>query len=749
MTVRREEEAEPEPSVASEMTGVRKIVLPAVPRNKGEDIAAMDAAVIAEWIRHACGEFRGGQNRAVPIFKPADFLILFRYKKFMDLYARALEERGVPFEITGSDAFAGAEEIQEIINLARALNDPDNPIYTVAGLRGIFFGVSDEDLVKFQREGGRFNFMTPRLDLLKCKQLGAANVALGLQRMKEWRGWTLRMPPSAALAKIFEELGILNYLVSKEMGSSRVGNLLKLLEILRNEESKGITAFSGAVAFMEELAEVREIEEISLTPARTDAVRLMNLHKAKGLEARVVFLANPVGIREHPVEKHVVRTAGVVPEGFFAFSRRVGHQTKILSQPVGWEKAAEEEKKYEEAEEQRLMYVAATRAKDMLVISTYEEDLKDRRAWPTLDKAPAGVAELKKFILEISGTRTSPALMKREKALDSRQPFDLVEKSAEKAEREKLLVSKTELERARKEIKASVEGAGEPTYLVESVTALARKEREAPARRRDTGFRHRWGRIVHQVLEAIGSGRLAIFPEAAKEGAGPSGSDRQKLEAFIENILTAEEADFSIREGLLDYVESILDSPFWARVMKAERRYFEIPFSIRTSTRELEEFGRGDIFHSASGFTKTALQSGKRGAIGQDGQKFNTWGKTGMSQKSDDGERGNLPVILGGTIDLVFWEEGKDGEPAGWVIADYKTDKIPISEASLARLGREIGVEMMDKIQAISPEFASIINFYAPQIRLYTRFWGQIVGEPVKESGLYFTSVHHWVSLIK
>jgi len=755
------------------MSGVRKIVLPAVPRNKGEDIAAMDAAVIAEWIRLTCnsgnsgdtnfnsqespwkgertpprsgikvsvpGTRDGTQGRAA---QPSDLLILFRYKKNMDLYARALEERGVPFEITGSDAFAGAEEIQEITNLARALNDPDNPIYTVAVLRGIFFGVSDEDLVEFKRESGRFNFMAPRKEVFECKHLGAANVSLGLKRLKEWRGWTLRMPPSAALSKIFEESGILNYLASKEMGSSRVGNLLKLLEMFRKEESEGRTAFSGAVEFLEELADVREIEEISLTPGRANAVRLMNLHKAKGLEARVVFLANPVGIKEHAVDKHVVRTAGVVPLGFFAFSKRVGHQTKMLSQPSGWEKAAEQERKYEDAEEQRLMYVAATRAKDMMVVSTYAGDLKDRRAWPTLDDALAGVPELE-------GTADWLRAMKNE------------EFRFEAIPREKVSVKKTEVERARKEIKANTEAGGEPTYMVETVTALAKKESEAPAaRRRGAGLGLSWGRIVHQVLEAIGSGRLS-FPSLEADRRRPSPSsptplikgeqkgkreaikisaatpmgevwseeERKKLRSFIENILAADESDGSDIDGLVDHVESILSSPFWARVMKAERRHFEIPFSIRTSQREIAELGRSKSYLLSAGFAK---KSGfkKEAEPGRDGKP------TGASQESDARGPDEIPVILTGMIDLVFWEDndrglngkeaerGKETAGAGWVIADYKTDYI--------------------RPQLLEEDLAGLAAAYAPQVRLYTRFWSQITGEPVLEAGLYFTSINRWV----
>jgi ATP-dependent helicase/nuclease subunit A len=451
--------------------------------------------------------------------------------------------------------------------------------------------------------------------------------------------------------------------------------------MLRNEERKGTTAFSGAVDFIEELAEVREIEEMSLTPARENAVRLMNLHKAKGLEAPVVFLANPVGMKEHPVDKHVIRTEGVVPQGFFAFSKRGLFQGKILSQPMGWEKAAEEERKYEEAEEQRLMYVAATRARNMLVVSTYEGDLGDKRSWRTLDDALGDVPELE-------GTGDWIKVIGEESFRFPAVP------------REKAVVTKAEVERARKEMAVKTETAGEPTYLVETVTAVAKKERELPARRHDTGLGLSWGRLVHQALEAIGSGRMKLATtDQSKE-------DRARLELFIENMLAADEGDFSDKERLISHIESILESDFWQRIIRGEKRYFEIPFAIKT--------------------TKAALEIG------------------GHNTYITETNKATIPVILTGAIDLVFWEPAQDGRPAGWVIADYKTDKIPIAESDLKSDGRELSIE---KIRAVSPEFASIIDFYAPQIRLYSRFWSQITGEPVKESGLYFTSIHRWVNI--
>ena len=111
----------------------------------------------------------------------------------------------------------------------------------------------------------------------------------------------------------------------------------------------------------------------------------MNLHKAKGLEAPVVWLANPAGVRDFEPDRHVRRTEGK-PRGHFRFTRPFGFGTKTVSQPSGWEMSAAEEKKYEEAEENRLMYVAATRARDLLVVSAYEGDLGEKKAWGPLEQ---------------------------------------------------------------------------------------------------------------------------------------------------------------------------------------------------------------------------------------------------------------------------------------------------------------------------------------------------------------------------
>ncbi len=562
--------------------GVYKITVERKSRNKQKYIADEDAEKIAHWIKWACDgnvklvrteeEIKQGKGEEA---SPSDFLLLFRYKKLMNIYARKLEEQGIPYEITGSDAFTDSSDINEIVNLARALRDPEDPVLTVSVLRGIFFGVSDNDLFIFRKNGGRFSFLRDQSQ--KEEEQGKKYTAECLNIMKKWWRWTKDMPASTAMEKIVEDSGIIYYLASTEMGSSKAGNVLKLMEFLRSREREGKTSFQDVVAYMEELVEVHEVEEMSLDPGRINAVRLMNLHKAKGLEAPIVFLANPVGIRDHKPDKHVVRPEKGSPKGYFVFTKKEWFQAKILSQPEGWEDIAGEENRYQAAEEERLMYVAATRAKNMMVLSTYEGKLPNK-SWALLDRHAAGVREL-----------TIP------------------EPEPETIQREKVFISQKEYEDVRTSLRVSRETGAEPSYLVESVTSLAKDKDDIP-KWTESGRGVSWGRVVHHVMDVVG-----------RRG------EEVNLDLLARNALIAEERDIGEKPQLLELVGAILESELWGRVQKAEKRYFEIPFSLKS---DIEELGRKDKKHP------------------------------------------QRPIIVSGVIDLIF------REPDGWVIVDYKTDEV-------------------------------------------------------------------------
>ncbi len=643
------------------LSGVRKITVPVVPYHRKEDITEIDSARVAGFVAWALAGnllLDDGASGTRPA-QPGDFLILFRYKDRMSKYARRLEELDIPFEIAGSDAFSENAEIMEIKNLLLALDDPDDPVAAVAALRGLFFGLSDQDLIEHRAAGGGFCYLAEA-----AAAAGSARVRGAFAVLRGWRELTTRVPPSVALEIILQNSGLLNHLVTAEMGSSRAGNVLKLVEVLRGRESEDMTSFAAAVAFIGEWVGAQPVEEMSLAPGRRNAVRLMNLHKAKGLEAPVVWLANPAGAGDFEPDKHVRRT-GKTPLGHFRFTKPTGYQKRKVSQPIGWEESAAEELKYEEAEENRLMYVAATRARDLLVISGYAGNLGTKRAWGPLEQGLIGLEELPEFRPSPGGGRPCAA-PPREK---------------------KTAVKPAEVAKGREELRRKMAGASRASSLHETVTALARRAGETPEWAK--GGLGLWGSEVHIMLKTLG--------ESWGE-KGFSGGEEGLL-GLARDVLVASDRDPASFRELAAHVGSIIGSPFWLRAMRAGRRLYEVPFSVKVGPADAEY---GELVAAVG---PVPVAGGKPVATAP-----------------------GVPVFLSGAVDLLFKEAD------GWVIADYKTDRLP---AVLAGAAEE------DKGRAL----AVLVDHYRPQVRLYTRFWSKISGEKVKESGLYFTALGRWVRI--
>jgi ATP-dependent helicase/nuclease subunit A len=404
----------------------------------------------------------------------------------------------------------------------------------------------------------------------------------------------------------------------------------------------------------------------------------MNLHKAKGLEAPVVILANPVGVPDHEPEKHIVRTgmpgeaspsakkgSPAGPLGYFLFQKRSAWHGAPVSLPAGWDEKAAEEKKYEAAEDDRLMYVAATRARDLLVISAYEGDLGGRRAWGLLEDGMGDLPELER---PSPGTAARPA-------------------------RGRLVLKPEEVRQGRLGIMAKRGTASIASYLLESVTSLAKRDRESPEWAAG-GLGMRWGTAVHALLSGLGKAR-----DSGGQNDGKAEPPEAALSLLARNALESAGIPPGEEEKLVGLVLEILASEFWARAMAAERRFFEVPFTVKTEPGDPEY---------------AALVSGP--------------GLLALAGRKPVASAKGAPLFLSGAIDLVFLESD------GWVIADYKTDRL--DDATLGG-GAEGSKEA----------FAGLVGYYRPQVELYGRFWEKITGQRVKESGLYFTSYRKWVKI--
>lgn len=492
-----------------------------------EAVAAADAPLVASWIaqRVASGERKAG-----------DFLVLTYRKQYLSSYATELERHNVPVQVTGSGVDLG-DELAELVRLLEALAEPDDPVLTVTALTGRFFGLDLEALVEHRHRDApsgrrRFRFDQPW-------DAPETVVERGLARMNGWWRLTRRLPADVAVGRIVDDLGLLPYLAASELGESNAGGLAFALDTVRQAGLNGDSSLQAAVDALQEALASEEVEA-PLQPGREDVVRVMNLHKAKGLEAPVVILAHPTGMPDHDVQYFVDRRASGDARGHFVVGHTVGsswsRRQVRLACPLDWDDLVEREEPYQDAEYYRLLYVATTRAGEELVIARCEGSL-DHSPWAPLYSHLDDLAD------ELGIQRRPPP------------------------ERQRLEVSVREIVGEVDRLAERRRESGRPGYEIQAVSKQVKDDEEIFTR--DGGRGSAWGNAVHQSLEAAG------------RGVGGVQLRRLCRTALLENDLPVE-ADGEPRdlEDLLKLVRGVRASETLARARQAERALVEVPFAL-------------------------------------------------------------------------------------------------------------------------------------------------------------------------
>ncbi|NUQ22055.1 MAG: UvrD-helicase domain-containing protein, partial [Gemmatimonadaceae bacterium] len=242
---------------------------------KKERLFRDDAAMLASWI---AARITRGERSA------GDFLILTDIRKPIVHYARALSERNIAVSTTGAP-LPQERELTELLVVLRAMADPENAVLVAAALEGLFFGLSPADLYDGRKVGLHWAIThRPTESESPCGR--------ALLQLHEWWKVSQRQPADVLLERILDDTGLLFHAASQTLGDARAGALLHLVEALRRVSVTGASGVSDATERLELLLG-KEAADAPLRPGRSDAVRVMNLHKAKGLEATVVILAAP------------------------------------------------------------------------------------------------------------------------------------------------------------------------------------------------------------------------------------------------------------------------------------------------------------------------------------------------------------------------------------------------------------------------------------------------------------------------
>ncbi len=348
--------------------GVYRVARSAVDRSLPDAVGAFVRWLLYEsgWTITESTAPGGGPEQRVPV-QPHHVCVLFRrFQNFMtDVarpYADALEARDVPHLLVGGRSFHEREEVATIRAALAAIEWPDDRLSVFATLHGSLFAIDDETLFAyFHRFGVPQPFRIPNV-----LQAGAGPsperdrfqpVAAALELLEELHGRRNERPVDVTLGQLLEATRAHAGFAMRQAGRQALANVLHVSEMARQHEAAGGLSFRSFVEHLLEEAEAGRGEEAPILEEGAEGVRLMTVHRAKGIEFPVVVLADPTcKLRRPGADRYIdperglcaLRLAGCAPWDL------IEHE--------------QEEVDRDEAEALRVAYVAATRARDLLVV---------------------------------------------------------------------------------------------------------------------------------------------------------------------------------------------------------------------------------------------------------------------------------------------------------------------------------------------------------------------------------------------
>lgn len=282
-------------------------------------------------------------------------------------YARALEARGIPHVLVGSRSFHQREEVETLRVALSAIEWPDDELAVFATLKGSLFAISDSILLGFRQSVGSFYPFHPLPEGLDPVYQPVAEALRWLAKLHLRRN---RRPTVETLHHLLTFTRAHAGFAFRPAGHEILANVQRVSDLARNFEVSGGLSFRSFVEHLNERAERADSVEAPVLEEGVEGVRMMTVHAAKGLEFPVVILADMTAKLSRPQPDKFVDSA----KGLAAI--------RILGCSP-WEllECEEVERQRDEAEAVRIAYVAATRARDLLVTPTLGEGPYARSSW--------------------------------------------------------------------------------------------------------------------------------------------------------------------------------------------------------------------------------------------------------------------------------------------------------------------------------------------------------------------------------
>ena len=477
--------------------------------------------------------------------------LLFRASSNYGTYEDAFAEAGIPYVTVAGKGFYDRPEIRDLLNLLTAVADPWNDTAMAGFLRSPAVGLTDASLLSLrsgeEKSRGYYQALKDYHSLLPEDEHPHAGWAQ--QILEEFNPQISHLSVAELLEKLTNRL---NYRAILMAGGPRmVSNLDKLIEDARQSQLIQISAFLEYLRTSRDVG-VRTGEAISETQ---DSIQLMTIHKAKGLEFPLVILADAAhaGSNQPP-------PAIVMPET--GLSIRLG---RLESQAMLFNYARMLDQSRDEAEANRLLYVAATRSQEKLIISGHCTPTGSTRGYLNL----LGCGKGSDYLIDLTAPVADPGQFMKV-TIDQQNEVGLVVHTEDTLRQENW-----EIEEPKSEIKDDPIYLYEPIKKPETIAQEDEEEEEIRLEQRDwraTKGHHApavvVGKLVHKAIQRW------VFPGVA--------GYQSLIEANLirEGIVNHKQQSL-VKKEVENFLNRFKEHEIYQTIESAEIRRHEVPYAVK------------------------------------------------------------------------------------------------------------------------------------------------------------------------
>lgn len=306
-----------------------------------------------------------------------DIAILFRAGTNDYIYEMALKERDIPFYNIGGDNLYNTQEIIDIINILKAINNSYDSISNIGFLRSPLSGLNDESIY----------YILDNLKLVENKNIintlknielkdSDENIKLknALELLIDFKLKKSIYPMDKLVLDILDRTNYLELLLLYENGEQRVNNIYKLIDIIRNLNAEKSLNLDELLKYFNTVESLGVFEsQRNIQSENSNVVKIMTIHKSKGLEFPVVILPE--------MSRGQVRETDNI-----IYNKDLGLGLKYASNGSQYTMVKELNAENEEAEAERVLYVALTRAEELLIIGNQGDNRGFKKLLKDIDE---------------------------------------------------------------------------------------------------------------------------------------------------------------------------------------------------------------------------------------------------------------------------------------------------------------------------------------------------------------------------